>query len=91
MIDVKEMIIELSEGNPGALTVLIQMVQAAEAQDVMFALPVLFTYMKENGLTGSEIWILYKDECGSDYDTFIQTLALRAEAEAITFEAASGD
>lgn len=88
---VQDLMIELSEGNPGALTVLIQMVQEAQALDTMSSLMFLFAYMKANGIVGPEIWILYKDECGSDYDTFIQTLALRAEAEAITFEAASGD
>lgn len=87
---IKERIIDLCEGNPGALTVLIQMVQAAQVMGQTYTLPFLFDYMKEQGLTGPEIWILFKDECDEDFSLFLQTLSLRAETNAITAEAANG-
>jgi hypothetical protein len=81
MIDSNEVIIELCEGNPGAVSVLTR---------VRVARPDLLLYMYENGPRGSDIWVLYKDECGEDIFLFFDTLDLRRELEVITAEAADG-
>lgn len=79
MTDPKQMIIDLSEGNPGAITVLMK---------VMVARPDLLLYMYENGPRGSDIWVLYKDECDEDIYLFMDMLSVRAEIEEM--EEASG-
>jgi hypothetical protein len=66
--DIKTAIIKLCDGNPGALSVLIESVKQCEAIDpdnfigpygVMFGLDSV-------GIYGSAIWVLYKDVCGED-------------------------
>jgi len=47
-------LIDLSEGNPGAMTVLVQMVE-------IFGENALLQVEKVEGLRGSEIWMLYKN------------------------------
>lgn len=78
-MDSKEIIVGLSEGNPGALTVLMK---------VMVARPDLLLYMHDHGPRGSDIWVLYKDECGEDIYLFMDTVSLRAEIDEM--EEASG-
>lgn len=52
--ETREQLITIAEGNPGALTVLIQL--AKEYGDVAIE---QVSYIE--GLTGSELWLLYKD------------------------------
>ena len=72
MTDLKEIVAQLSEGNPGAITVLMK---------VAMARPDLLLYMHEHGPRGSDIWVLYKDECGEDTYLFMDMLSLRMEIE----------
>ena len=61
-------ITKLAEGNPGALTVMMEMMKESkkiDPQDIMsgaFSPIVLDTH----GIYGSRIWMLYKDVCGHD-------------------------
>lgn len=66
-----EAIATLSEGNPGALTVLIDLAKAG-GHDVLF-------YMLVCGPTGSDIWVEYKDNCGQDIDKFITVMRERVK------------
>ena len=55
-------VIELSDGNPGALDVLMQLLQAGNA----------LAMMKLDGseVYGSHIYMLYNDCCGRDFEKF---------------------
>ena len=58
--EIKDLIIEMSEGNPGAISVMMQLAVFKEGW-----LPML-KILKANNYTGDKIWMLYKDECGED-------------------------
>lgn len=68
--DVKEQIINISEGNPGALTVLLQLVEAPE----------IITYLELHGPKGSNLWVLYKDRNFEDINLLAAELSLRMQA-----------
>lgn len=55
---------KMSEGNPGALRVIVEMM-AAEFDGVSGAMHVL--HLDSLGVYSSRIWMLYKDCCGEDY------------------------
>lgn len=61
---VPEILYTLSEGNPGALTVLMDWMQSSD-----IALFQVLT-LDSKKLYGSRIWELYKDICGEDLDRF---------------------
>lgn len=69
---VKEAIVTLSEGNPGALSVLIELAKAG-GYDII-------TYMLAFGPSGSGIWVEYKDNCGQDIDKFMEVMRERLSA-----------
>jgi hypothetical protein len=60
--------VEISAGDPGAITVLIQ----------LQAVPELMEYLHEHGPSGSGLWMLYKDDCGEDIAALAATLSARA-------------
>jgi len=64
----QEKMADISEGNPGAISVLVQLQYAAE----------LIEYLHEHGPRGSALWMLYKDECGEDAWKLGELLAARA-------------
>ncbi len=66
--DLKEMIATLSKGNPGALSVLVQLVNHSNTSVVF--IPVL----EKLNITGSRIWMLYKDVCWEDLSKMIVVL-----------------
>lgn len=57
--ETKDLIIELSQGNPGAINVMMQMSFFPEWREML-------KWMKKNFVTGSKIWIMYKDDFGQD-------------------------
>lgn len=67
MKDIIELIIEIAEGNPGAITV----IKKLEWYSKWFE---MIQYMKKIGLTGSKIWISYKDTFHQDIDKFANYL-----------------
>ncbi len=64
-----DMLMVMSEGNPGALTVLMNMLN-----DPMGFIKVLT--LDSLGIRGSKIWMLYKDCSGESMDKFYKTLDL---------------
>ncbi len=67
----KDMLFLLSEGNPGGLNVLMQLVAKSE----------LFTILNMNDMNirGTQIWLCYKDVCGQDMDLLIEKCRNRDE------------
>lgn len=66
-----EKVIELAEGNPGAITVLSQLQTVPELIDFL---------LYETDKRGPDIWVIYKDMCLQDIDAFcmLLTRAMRA-------------
>ncbi len=64
-----EMISVMSEGNPGAITVLAEIIKADPITGVIKILN-----LDSLDIRGSKIWMLYKDCCGQDMDKFFRTL-----------------
>lgn len=64
--DYVEAVKKISEGNPGAIRVIMQ---CYEKSFLCGQLVVAELDIKE--IYGSKIWQLYKDECGEDLDKFI--------------------
>jgi hypothetical protein len=62
-----EQCVNISGGNPGALSVLVQLGESPE----------LINYLFENGPKGSGLWILYKDSCGEDIELLAAELLRR--------------
>ena len=64
----RESIVLMCDGNPGALNVLLELVDKNAIVDTDSVLGFMTTMcgMDESGIYGSDIWILYKDICGSD-------------------------
>lgn len=67
-----DVMVLMSEGNPGAVTVLAQIM---EKQGTAGYLTLLF--MDDMNLRGSRIWLAYKDHCGENIDTLIQAVKVR--------------
>lgn len=58
----QDAVVKLCEGNPGAINVLMSLRETQD--DYIF----LWIALDKNGINGSNIWILFKDECGEDID-----------------------
>ena len=69
-------LLKLTEGNPGAATVLVKIVKEADTIDPDASLGHLAILLDLDTLEiyGSNIWILYKDICGQSIKHFIATL-----------------
>jgi hypothetical protein len=63
-----DVMLKMSEGNPGAVTVLIELYDKTPEIDPMSALDGLgaIMWLDTFGIYGSRIWMLYKDVCGQD-------------------------
>jgi len=61
---IKEIVMNLCEGNPGALNVLMGMMQNQSFMEIM--------WLKENGYSGSKIWILFADDHNKDAEEFMK-------------------
>ena len=64
----EDIVIKLSKGNPGAITVLCRMLKSTAAIDPDSALGALtcLRLLDTMGIYGDGIWLLYKDICGED-------------------------
>lgn len=71
-----EMLTTFSEGNPGAITVLIHLLKnnAAIDPDSMLGHIGAITMLDVLGIYGSQIWLLYKDICHQDLSKMIAVL-----------------
>ena len=63
-----DMFVKLSEGNPGALSVCVQILKKNAQIDPDALGGGMFTLLglDDLGIYGSRIWMLYKDVCGTD-------------------------
>jgi hypothetical protein len=69
-------IMKLTEGNPGALTAIVQMVKRHASIDPDAALGWIGTALSldDANIRGSRIWLLYKDVCGQDMTNMLAVL-----------------
>ncbi len=65
-----DLLILMSEGNPGAASVLAQL---AKREDGFIRI----LSLDDMNIRGSQIWVGYKDVCGSDIDKFIRAIKNR--------------
>ena len=59
-----DLLLVMSEGNPGAIKVLYSLVKSGDSG--LF----LILDLDDMGLRGSQIWVAYKDGCGQDLERF---------------------
>lgn len=59
----------MGEGNPGAMVILIGLLRGGHPEDILT--------LDHLGIYGQDIWILFKDECGEDMETFHRELERR--------------
>jgi hypothetical protein len=65
----KDTICLMSEGNPGALSVLMQMFNNNPDDGILAIL-----HLDDMNIRGTQIWIGYKDHCGQDIDKFKEAI-----------------
>lgn len=65
----QDMIFEMSEGNPGALRVLMEMLQGDQMGGFMSILG-----LDDMNIRGSQIWVAYKDHCKSEIATLREAI-----------------
>jgi hypothetical protein len=63
-----EAIVKMSDGNPGAITVMMQLLEQVPEIDPIAAMGGLLyvLHLDDFGLYGPSIWMLYKDVCGQE-------------------------
>lgn len=60
-----DVLMEMSEGNPGAISVLAQLLEGNPMDGFTSILA-----LDDMNMRGSQIWVGYKDYCGQDIDKF---------------------
>jgi len=74
-MSMKDVLVMLGEGNPGALSVMCQMLKEGPEIDPQSADPFLAVLaLDTHEIYGSDIWILYKDICGQDMTKMLGVL-----------------
>lgn len=63
----QDLIILMSEGNPGAATVLMMLFPVAESLSTILSLD-------DMNIRGSQIWVAYKDFAGKDMEKFLKAV-----------------
>lgn len=79
-----ELIIQMAEGNPGAVTALCALMK----DDDMALMRILD--LDDMGMRGSQIWVAYKDHCGGDIEKFRKALVERDPVMVETVNASRG-
>jgi hypothetical protein len=72
--DIRQLVIDVMDGNPGAFTIIRQ----------LMSLPTwyqLLHHLKAQGLVGSELWRVVKDDYGHDWRQFVQDQLDQMEPE----------
>jgi len=64
--DMLSVIMQMGEGNPGAIRVLMELMKADQIDGFMRLLD-----LDDMNIRGSQVWLGYKDHCGEDMDTFM--------------------
>lgn len=75
-MSLRDVVIEMSDGNPGALNVMMLVVREAEAIDPDAALGAfgVLCALDEHGIYGPDIWGLYKYVCGQSLPKMLAVL-----------------
>ena len=74
--DTKTILTKMCEGNPGALTVMIEIIKqntTIDPDDAMAGFGPLLR-LDSAGIYGPGIWVLYKDTCGQDLTKMLAVL-----------------
>lgn len=70
--NLQHVIIKMSEGNPGALNVLMQILKKfSKAPEDAF---IQYLFLDDMNIRGTQIWIGYKEYCKCDIDKFVQCI-----------------
>lgn len=64
--------IKMSQGNPGALTVIANLLKEDPMMGIMDVL-----HLDDMGMRGPQIWVAFKDHCGQDLDKLRTALRAR--------------
>lgn len=67
--------VKVSEGNPGAATVIAQALKKYHEEAA-----VIILFLDDMNIRGAQIWIGYKDYCGCDIDKFIGCIKEKDQA-----------
>lgn len=64
-------IVSLSEGNPGAISVLVKLLEAGPLgfMDIL--------HLDDMGMKGPQIWVAWKDHCKQDIEAFRKAIRAR--------------
>lgn len=68
----KDLILKMSEGNPGAVNVLLRLL---EDDPVMG--PMVILHLDDMNIRGSQIWVAYKDFCREELSKFKEAVFAR--------------
>jgi len=80
-----EMMTTMSEGNPGALSIIIDI---AKKNPAMYFIDLL--HLDDMNIWGSQIWVGFKDHCGGDMDKFLKCVGDRDKEMVNTINRESG-
>ncbi len=64
-----EVMVEMAEGNPGALTAIMAIINKDTALGIID-----LCHLDDMNMRGPQIWVGYKDYCGHDIDKFIDCI-----------------
>ena len=81
-----DVILPMSEGNPGAATVLGKIIMETDYTEALMRI----LDLDDMNIRGPQIWVGFKDHCGSDLDTFLEKIAHRDKRMVETINAEMG-
>jgi hypothetical protein len=70
-----DLMISMSEGNPGAITIMTSMMKEDPVHGIL-----LILNLDDMNIRGTQIWIGYKDYCGEDIEKFMEAIKKRDPA-----------
>ena len=73
----KELLVKMADGNPGAIVMLLQLLEQGSRGDI--AVYLLNAY----GIKGSDLWVLYKDLCGENIEKVINLVEVCPESRLV--------
>lgn len=83
-IEMSDLARGISKGNPGAMRVFGELMQALFAADASPMESVLMLLLiSSRGYTGSALWVLYKDRCECDVTHLMETVMEEAKNEMV--------
>jgi hypothetical protein len=83
--DTRELVAEMSEGNPGALSVLVRLLKERPLDG-----PFVILHMDDMNIRGTQIWLAYKDHCGQDINALADAVTRRDPELVATVNRESG-